>query len=132
MKVPLTVTYSDGTTEDITPTPLAVIGWEKWSGRKITDLSSDSGGIGMADMVRMAWEQVHLSGRTTEDFEAWAGTPGRHRPEGGAGGPYIWQRGSLTRTLVEVSAVTGIPLDSIRCLSWEEIATYVDVLTRRG
>ena len=72
MKVPLTVTYSDGTTEDITPTPLAVIGWEKWSGRKITDLSSDSGGIGMADMVRMAWEQVHLSGRTTEDFEVWA------------------------------------------------------------
>jgi hypothetical protein len=33
--------------------------------------------------------------------------------------------------LVEVSIATGIPLDSIRCLSWEEIATYVDVLTTR-
>lgn len=33
--------------------------------------------------------------------------------------------------MVEVSIVTGIPLAAIRCLTWEEIATYVDVLTTR-
>jgi hypothetical protein len=72
MKIPLTVEYADGTTEDITPSPMAIIGWEKWSGRKMTDLTSDSGGIGMGDMVFMAWEQVRLSGRTTEEFDHWA------------------------------------------------------------
>jgi hypothetical protein len=30
---------------------------------------------------------------------------------------------------VEVSAATGIPLECIRRLDWEELATYVEVLT---
>ena len=40
------------------------------------------------------------------------------------------------RSLVEVSAATGVPLDSLAALEWNDIATYIDVLTpkpgRRG
>ena len=33
------------------------------------------------------------------------------------------------RTLVEVSASTGVPLDSLAALDWNTLLTYVDVLT---
>lgn len=35
------------------------------------------------------------------------------------------------RTLVEVSAATGIPLDTLAALDWDTLATYVEVLTPR-
>lgn len=87
MKVPLTVEYQDGTTEDIIPSPLAIIGWEKWSHRRMTDLSSDAGGMSMGDMVYMAWEQVRLSGRTSEEFDAWAASLADISPKGAAEDP---------------------------------------------
>lgn len=33
------------------------------------------------------------------------------------------------RTLVEVSAATGIPLDDLASQDWSTLATYVEVLT---
>lgn len=83
----MTVEYHDGTTEDITPSPLAIIGWEKWSKRKMTDLSSDAGGMGMGDMCRMAWEQLKLTGGTTDEFDAWAASLADINPRGEATDP---------------------------------------------
>lgn len=74
MKIPLALEFTDGSTKTITPSPMAIIGWERWSGRKMTDLASDAGGMAMGDMVRMAWEQARLEGLTEEDFEPWATT----------------------------------------------------------
>jgi len=31
--------------------------------------------------------------------------------------------------MIEVSAVTGLPLDVIETLDWSDLATYVDALT---
>jgi hypothetical protein len=70
----LAVEYGDGRTEQLTISPLAFIGWEKWSGRKMTDLSSDGGGVGMGDLARLAWEQAKLSGLTSDDYEPWVAT----------------------------------------------------------
>ena len=82
MKIPMEVEFVDGTTEEVTPSPFAIIGWEKWSGRKMTDLASDSGGMGMGDMVRMCWEQFKLSGRTSDDYETWAASLADINPKG--------------------------------------------------
>ena len=40
----------------------------------MSDLASTGSGLGMGDMVWMAWEQARLSGKTTDDYEAWAAT----------------------------------------------------------
>lgn len=76
MKMKIAVEYHDGTTETIIPSPLAIIGWEKLSGRKMADLASDSpsGGMGMMDMVQMVYEQARLEGRAGDVFEEWAAT----------------------------------------------------------
>lgn len=87
MKIPLTVEFADGTTATIVPTPMAIIGWEKWSGRRMSDLASSSGGMGMGDMIRMAWEQYRLEGKTTEEFEPWATTLTDVNPKEGEADP---------------------------------------------
>ena len=82
MKMRLVIEYEDATTDTVTVSPLAIIGWEKLSGRRMTDLASDSGGgMGMADMCQMAYEQVRLEGRTTEEFEAWCARLADINPE---------------------------------------------------
>jgi hypothetical protein len=42
-------------------TPLAILGWEKESGRRLSDLSK---GMGIGDMAIMAMTQERLEGRT--------------------------------------------------------------------
>lgn len=66
------LTYTDGRTEDVAVAPMALIGWERWSGRRMSDLSDK--GFGLEDMCRMAYEQVRLSGGTTAEFDAWVTT----------------------------------------------------------
>lgn len=72
MKMKMSVEMSDGTTQTLSISPLAVIGWERSSGRRMTDLSGEGGGMGMEDMVRMVYEQAKLQGLTTAEFEVWA------------------------------------------------------------
>ena len=72
MKMKFLLTYDDDRTEEVAVSPLAIIGWEKWSGRKMSDMSSSGGGFGMEDMVFQAWEQTRLQGGTTDEFETWA------------------------------------------------------------
>lgn len=50
-------------------TPLAILGWEKATGRRLSDLSK---GMGIGDMATMAMTQERLQGLTEEtDPEAW-------------------------------------------------------------
>ena len=71
MKMTFKVTFADGTETEVRPLPLAWIGWEVWSGRKMSDLGEK--GVGMGDMCRLAWEQVHLSGNGT-GYDEWVAT----------------------------------------------------------
>lgn len=70
MKMKMRVEYHDGSEVRLTVSPLAIIGWEKRTGKKMTDLGG--GGVSMGDMVTMAYEQVRLSGGTDDDYEVWA------------------------------------------------------------
>lgn len=72
MKLRLRAEFHDGHAEEVTVSPLAIIGWEKWSGRRMSSMASDEGGIGMSDMVWMAWEQTRLQQGTTDEYETWA------------------------------------------------------------
>ena len=63
--------FYDGRTEDITVSPMAIIGWEQMSGKTMGSMGSE-GGVTMRDMVWLAWEQVRLRGGTSQEFEPWA------------------------------------------------------------
>ena len=72
MKIRYRAEFYDGHTEEITVSPMAIIGWEKWSGKTLGTMSD--GGVTMADMTWLAWEQARLRGATSDDFETWATT----------------------------------------------------------
>ena len=69
MKLTVSVDRGAGP-ELIKVTPLAFIGWEKLSGRKMSELAS--GGLGMTDLAQLAMEQQRLEGldvpSTVEDY----------------------------------------------------------------
>ena len=70
MKMRFKVEFADATTKEVTITPLAIIGWEKWSGRRMSDMGSEGSGVGMGDMCRMTWEQLHLQDDAA-DWDEW-------------------------------------------------------------
>lgn len=74
MKMQFRVDYEGGKSEVISASPLAWIGWEKWSGRRLSDMSSEGGGVGMGDMCRLSWEQTRLEHKTDLGFEDWVAT----------------------------------------------------------
>ena len=62
----LTVKVTRGSeVETIKVSPLAFIGWEKITGRKMSSLSSD--GLGMLDLATLAMEQQRLEGGDVAD-----------------------------------------------------------------
>lgn len=67
MKIKVKV-VRDGGEEVVTITPLAVLGWEKATGRRMSDMGKT--GLGMGDMAIMAMTQERLEGKTTETDEA--------------------------------------------------------------
>jgi len=71
MKMRFKVEFADDSTAQVTISPLAIIGWEKWSGRRMSDMGSEGSGVGMGDMCRMTWEQLHLQGDTDEEWDDW-------------------------------------------------------------
>jgi hypothetical protein len=72
MKMRMSLEYHDGKTEEVLVSPLAIIGWEKYSGKKMTDLGS-GGGVSMGDMGFMAYEQHRLMNGTDDipEYEEW-------------------------------------------------------------
>ena len=73
MKVAIVVEAVDGTTRTVRVTPLAIIGWERATGRKLSDLGSS---IGMEEIARLAWEQERLSDPdgTADSVDKWLAT----------------------------------------------------------
>ena len=70
MKVSVAVEAMDGTTRTVRVTPLAIIGWERATGRKLSDLGNS---IGMEEIARLAWEQERLTDPdgTPDSVDKW-------------------------------------------------------------
>lgn len=67
----LKVTHATGTHE-LTTRPWTICQWENKHKTKISKVSTD--GIGMADMLWLAWRQLHDDGLIDGNFEDWART----------------------------------------------------------
>lgn len=83
MRVVIKVEGLDGEVRDVRITPLAIIGWERESGRKFSDLGTS---IGMVEIAALVYEQERLAHTTTAttvdeylhdviDLEPEVGTP---------------------------------------------------------
>jgi hypothetical protein len=74
MKIQIDVTRGEETST-VSVSPLAIVGWEKATNRRMSDLASTTkgvGGLGMLDMAIMAMTQERLMGLTQEtDPEKW-------------------------------------------------------------
>lgn len=64
MKLTVSVDRGAGPTE-VKVSPLAFIGWERLSGRKMSELAQ--GGLGMLDLAQLAMEQQRLEGVEVPD-----------------------------------------------------------------
>ena len=65
MKLTVNVEREGGTTSTVKVSPLAFIGWESKTGRKMSDLAA--GGLGMGDLATLAMEQERLQGLEVPD-----------------------------------------------------------------
>jgi len=73
MKIEVTVTRGE-TATSLAISPLAIVGWEKATNRRMSDLAGDkaNGGMGMLDMATMAMIQERLAGLSDHrDVEVW-------------------------------------------------------------
>jgi hypothetical protein len=69
VKITVAVDYGKGS-EIVTASPMAIIGWEKENGTKISNLASE--GIGLSDLAELAYRQLKLEGKVTgtlDEFE---------------------------------------------------------------
>ena len=62
----------DGQTQRIRISPMAWIGWEEYSGRKMSDMAQ--GGLGMGELCQLTMEQLRLQGEDLKltDWKTWA------------------------------------------------------------
>lgn len=60
MRLPITYTLSDNTTHTVVATPAVIMAWERRMKTKVSKLSD---GVGMEDLLFMAWEASRFAGR---------------------------------------------------------------------
>jgi len=69
--IQLHVTLQDGTELDVDARPFAIELWERATKQKMFGLAD---GAGMGDLMRIAYEELKLSGETLPKYDDWAGT----------------------------------------------------------
>jgi hypothetical protein len=67
--IQVTITYEDGKSVDVDARPFAIELWERNTKQKLFGLSE---GAGMGDLMRIAYEELKLAGKTTEKYDDWA------------------------------------------------------------
>ena len=73
MRLPITLTFDNGTTATIMAGPLAIMRWERRYKTKVSRWATD--GIGAEDLLYLAWEGLRIGGAPTPaSFEEWAAT----------------------------------------------------------
>jgi hypothetical protein len=68
--IQLALTYADGTKVDVDARPFAIELWERATSQKLFGLAD---GAGMGDLMRIAYEELKLSGVTVGKYDEWAG-----------------------------------------------------------
>lgn len=73
MKLKVEIEQQGQEKREVNVSPLAFIGWEKQSGRRMSDLAK--GGLGMLDLAQLTMQQLKLEGVDVgESVEAWLAT----------------------------------------------------------
>lgn len=67
--IALTITYQDGETVEVNARPFAIELWERATKQKLFNLAD---GAGMSDMLRIAYEELKLSGEQVGKYDDWA------------------------------------------------------------
>jgi len=67
--IQLTITYADRTKVDVDARPFAIELWERHSKQKLFSLAD---GAGMGDLMRIAYEEIKLSGEDLPKYDEWA------------------------------------------------------------
>jgi hypothetical protein len=75
MKLTLEVSYktpaAESVTDTVTTTIATVAAWERKFKRRVSDLQA---GIGVDDLMFMAWHQLTVTKKESRDYDAWLNT----------------------------------------------------------
>jgi hypothetical protein len=69
--IQVTLTFEDGTVASVDARPFAIELWERNTSQKLFGLAD---GAGMGDLMRIAYEELKLCGKTTGKYDEWAAT----------------------------------------------------------
>ena len=69
--IPLEVSLADGTHLSVDARPFAIELWERETKQKMFGMAD---GFGMADLLRIAYHELKLSGETVGKYDEWAAT----------------------------------------------------------
>lgn len=68
MKMTVTLKLTDGTSSKVTALPVDFVGWERQMKRKVSDIQS---GIGLEDMLFLAYAALKRGGSKLPEFDSW-------------------------------------------------------------
>ena len=69
--IQITLTLEDGEKVDVDARPFAIELWERATKQKLFGLAE---GAGMGDLMRIAYEELKLSGHDVGNYDKWAAT----------------------------------------------------------
>jgi hypothetical protein len=69
--IQVTLTFDNGETIGVDARPFAIELWERNTQQKLFSLPN---GAGMGDLMRIAYEELKLAGKTAVKYDEWAAT----------------------------------------------------------
>lgn len=72
MQLRIHYTTTDGTPVEVSTTPFSVMQWERKYTTKVSRIGED--GLGIEDLLYLAWEATKAAGTIVTPFDTWAAT----------------------------------------------------------
>jgi hypothetical protein len=69
--IQVTLTFDNGESIGVDARPFAIELWERNTQQKLFSLTN---GAGMGDLMRIAYEELKLAGKTAAKYDEWAAT----------------------------------------------------------
>jgi hypothetical protein len=69
--IEVTVTFEDGSSADVSARPFAIELWERATKQKLFKMDA---GVGLGDLMRIAYEELKLQGEQLAKYDEWAAT----------------------------------------------------------
>jgi hypothetical protein len=127
MKLPITIEFLDGSSETYIVQPPEWVKWEAKTGNTITQATDK---MGLSDFIFLAYSSMkrNSGGKPVKAARCMDGNDSRRSSRRRC--PKSFERGSLSRLLVELAIATSIPMKNWETA--EEVLTALEILEQRN